>query len=348
MYTVGMTFKTSKTLQGDGPITIVRDEYGVPLVTAEFDTDLYRGLGYCHGADRALQLVMVKTLAEGRACELLADNDEMLAIDIFFRRMDFGRDAGSEFQKLPEQARMLVTAYVDGVNRALADSFPWELKLLGLKSARYLPIDPIILGRVIAFVNLARSQGDMERLLVEMVQNGVSRELLDELFPGVSAELDTYLLKRVKLSEFTIPPEVRWSTVVPRAMASNNWVIAGRKTASGKPILANDPHLEVNRLPAVWYEVRLRAPDRTFVGATMPGLPALIIGRTEDLAWGGDVRVHGRDRLVGRGVQGRQVPAVCGRQRRLGAVYGAKGGHQAQEQHPRGHILGEPPRDPRR
>jgi penicillin G amidase len=281
-----MSFKHSIAFDGDGPIQIVRDANGVPVVKAQYDTDLYRGLGYCHGADRGLQLIMVKTLAEGRACELLADNDEMLAVDTFFRKMDFGRDAGAEFQRLPDQAKTLMMAYVDGVNRALAASFPWELKLLGLKSARYLPVDPIVLGRVIAFVNLAQSQGDMERLLVEMVQNGVSREHLEELFPGIGSELDTYLLKRVKLGEKTIPDAIRWSTVVPRAMASNNWVLGGKKTASGKAILANDPHLEVNRLPAVWYEVRWQQSDRYFVGATMPGLPALIIGRTNDLAWG--------------------------------------------------------------
>ena len=281
-----MSFKKTVEIHGDGPITIGRDSHGVPLVKAEYDTDLYRGLGFCHGSDRALQIVLVKTLAEGRGCELLSDTDEMLAIDTFFRRMDFGRDAGAEFQKLPDDTKKLMLAYVEGVNEALSRKFPWELKLLGLKSARYLPIDPVVLGRVIAFVNLAQSQGDMERLLVQMVQNGVQRQHLEELFPGISAELDTYLLKRVTLGDAPIPDEVRWSTVVPRAMASNNWVIAGKKTASGKAMLANDPHLEVNRLPAVWYEVRFQQGDRTYVGATMPGLPALIIGRTPDLAWG--------------------------------------------------------------
>jgi penicillin amidase len=83
-----------------------------------------------------------------------------------------------------------------------------------------------------------------------------------------------------------VPASVRWQTALPRALASNNWVVAGAKTASGRALLANDPHLEVNRLPAVWYEVVLEWGDRFCIGATLPGVPAALIGRTCELAWG--------------------------------------------------------------
>ncbi len=281
-----MPLKKSARLQGDAPIDIARNRYGVPIVQASTESDLYRGMGYCHGSDRALQLIMVKTLASGRACELLSDTDELIEVDRFFHKMNFGRGAEAELAKLSDHDRGLIDAYVDGVNRALDERFPWELKLLGMKSAVYEATDPVVLGRVVAFVNLAQSQGDMERLVVEMVQGGVSRGHLDELFPGLLADLDPYLLKKVNLGERLIPGAVRWNTSMPRAMASNNWVVGGTKTASGQPMLANDPHLEVNRLPAVWYELGLRNGDRSWIGATMPGLPAAIIGRTPKLAWG--------------------------------------------------------------
>lgn len=281
-----MSFKDRVDLQGDGAIAIVRDAHGIPHVLAAFDTDLYRGLGYCHAADRAVQMLMLRVLVQGRGCELLADTDEMLAVDRFFRRMDFGHAAAAERDKLPEEYQHLLDAYVDGVNRALAVSIPWELRLLPYKHTPWQAGDSLALTRLIAYVNLAQSQGDMERLLVEMVQAGVPTAHLDELFPGLLADLDPYLLKKVKLGERVVPVGLSWLASVPKAMASNNWVVAGRKTASGAALLANDPHLEVNRLPAVWYETALEIGERYCFTASMPGLPAALLARTNDLAWG--------------------------------------------------------------
>ncbi len=101
-----MSFKTRAELQGDGPITIERDAHGIPHVLAASDDDLYRGLGYCHGADRGLQMLVLRVLVQGRGCELLADSDEMLGIDRFFRRMNFGREAAAERDKLPAGAML--------------------------------------------------------------------------------------------------------------------------------------------------------------------------------------------------------------------------------------------------
>jgi penicillin amidase len=100
------------------------------------------------------------------------------------------------------------------------------------------------------------------------------------------ADLDVELLRRVHLGERVVPDSVRWNAALPRAVASNNWVLSGRKTASGSPLLANDPHLEANRLPALWYEAVLEWGDRYCIAATMPGLPGALLGRTPDLAWG--------------------------------------------------------------
>ncbi len=281
-----MSFKTRGEIQGDASIIIERDAHGIPHVLASSDADGYRGLGYCHGADRGLQMLMLRVLVQGRGCELLTDSDEMLAIDRFFRRMDFGREAAAERDKLPANWQALLEAYVAGVNQAFEASLPWELRLLPYKHTPWETGDSLALTRLMAYVNLAQSQGDMERLLVEMVQGGVPTGHLDELFPGLLGDLDPYLLKRVRLGERVVPEALSWLSAVPKAMASNNWVVAGAKTASGAPLLANDPHLEINRLPAVWYEVVLELPDRFCIAATMPGLPAALLGRTNELAWG--------------------------------------------------------------
>lgn len=123
-------------------------------------------------------------------------------------------------------------------------------------------------------------------MLVELVQSDISKEKLDELFPGILGGLDIDLIKKVKLNERIVPSNILWNNAVPRMMASNNWVISGDKTASGKPIMANDPHLEVNRLPNVWSEIAFKSQERYIIGGTMPGFPGILSGRGTDVAWG--------------------------------------------------------------
>lgn len=274
------------TIEGNKPIHIVRDEHGVPHVRASTEADLYRGLGFCHAVDRAMQMLLVRILGQGRGCEVLDAGEDMLRLDRFFRRMNFGGSAHEEADKLPAADRALAEAYCDGANAALRQRVPWEFKLVGYAPAPWTVADSILTSRVVGYVSLAQSQGDMERLLVEMVQAGVPRRHLDELFPGLLRDLDSELLQKVRLGERIVPDTVRWNRALPRAIASNNWVVSGSKTASGHPLLANDPHLEANRLPAVWYEAVLELGERFCIAATMPGLPAPVIGRSTDLAWG--------------------------------------------------------------
>lgn len=266
-------------------LEILRDEHGVPHVRAADEQRLYRGLGYCHAHDRGLQMLLMRVLGQGRLAEQLDGSDAGVQTDRFFRRMNWSGDTGAEVARLSPEARALVDAYCEGVNARFARKVPWELRLAGYRHEPWRPEDSILLARMTGYLTLAQSQGELERLIVEMVQAGVDRARLEELFPGKLGELDLELLGKVTLGERLVPAELRWSAGA-RLMASNNWVVAGRHTASGKPILANDPHLEANRLPNVWYEVVLTAGERWGMGATMPGLPALLLGRTPELAWG--------------------------------------------------------------
>ena len=215
----------------------------------------------------------------------------MLELDRYFRRWNLGADAAGEEAALSEWARSAVDAYCQGVNLYFGKrGLPWELRLLGARFEPWTAADIFLTSKVAGLVTLAQSQADMERFIVECVQHGLERERLEELFPGQLYGLDEGLIRQVRLSERLVPEALKWASALPRMMASNNWVLAGRKTASGQPFLCNDPHLEINRLPAVWYEavLRWRAQDGTHyaMGATFPGLPGVAIGRTRDLAWG--------------------------------------------------------------
>lgn len=267
----------------DDRVAIERDDNGVVHVRAEVESDLYRGLGFAHAHDRGVQLLLMRILGQGRGAELL--DAGLMETDRFFRRMNWWSGLDRQTGALSERARKRCGAYCEGVNAALAQKLPWEMKLLGYRPEPWRTEDSLLLARMTGYLTLAQSQGELERLLVQMIQAGVDDDRLEALFPGGFAGLDRALLSKVELLERIVPREVRFGPV-PRMMASNNWVVAGRHSASGRPILANDPHLEVNRIPAVWYEAVLETPRRWAVSATMPGLPGLLLARTNDLAWG--------------------------------------------------------------
>ena len=263
-----------------------RDKNGTPHVEAETRADMYWGQGYVHARDRGVQMLMMRVLGQGRVCETLNDSEESLGVDKFFRRMNWHNNLQSEFDKLNAENQLYMQSYAEGVNAAFAKKTPWEFKLLGYKPESWSPLDSIMLSRMIGYLTLAQSQAEMERLFVEMVQADVSQEKLEELFPGNLGELDIDLLKQVKLGERIVNPSSLWNLAAPRMMASNNWVISGARTASGKAIVANDPHLEVNRLPNVWSEIVLSSGGRYSMGGSMPGIPSVLVGRTTDIAWG--------------------------------------------------------------
>jgi penicillin amidase len=268
----------------DAPIGIRRDEHGVPHVRAASAADALRGLGYCHGHDRPVQIVLGRVIGEGRAAQALKDSEELVALDTLFRRLDLGRDADEQVALLAPDLRTLLDAYCAGVSAALAGRRPWELALLRLRPEPWRPRDAVVLARLMGYAGLAQTQGDMERILVELVQGGVSEALLAELLPGRLELLDAALLRSVTLGVPILPAASRLG--MPSLSASNAWAVAPEHTRDGAPLLASDPHLEINRLPALWYEAVLDHGDRWCAGATMPGLPAVLIGRNADVAWG--------------------------------------------------------------
>lgn len=269
-----------------GDLSIWRDEHGVVHVRATGEGDRYWGLGYAHGLDRGLQVLMMRILGQGRAAEFL--DAELLEVDRFFRRMNWHGGLQGEISKLSPGSRGIVDAYCAGLNARLERKRPWELKLTGYVHEPWRPQDCVLLSRMTGYLTLAQSQAEVERLVVEMVQGGAPIEHLRELFTGLLDELDVALLRSVTLGERMVPEAVKWLGGLSPAMASNNWAVSGEHTRSGQAMLANDPHLEVNRLPNVWYEVCLESAgtDEYGVGFSMAGLPALLVGRTRHLAWG--------------------------------------------------------------
>ena len=272
----------------DGDVRINRMPGGFPKIEAGTRADMFFGMGLAHGYDRRMHIWLLKTLIMGRASECFSANPELIEIDTFMRWIRLDRDSEKEAGKLSPEARGLVEAYCQGVNEGgKSRGRPLEFKLTGYHPDEWTPADCLTMVKAAGFAGLAQTQGDMEKFILQMLKNGVSPERVKALFPYIEEEISPELIdiiKKVKLKRPIVSASLAWLTKLGTFNASNNWVVNGKKTASGKPILAGDPHLNI-QLPSVWYSMVLKGPDRYLMGATMPGIPALPVGRSNDVAW---------------------------------------------------------------
>ncbi len=284
------------------PVTIDTDSHGVPSIHAQSIPDVFFGLGYAHARDRLWQMEFQRRVGAGRLAEILGAG--ALPADRFLRTVGFRRAAESAWRALPEQQKRLLDAYAAGVNAFLgADpARPIEFRLLRAVPEPWKPVDSLAWAKMMAW-DLAGNARDEIRRARFAAAVGPARAA--ELLPLAASE-PTILedgdwrvpRAEASLSRSRLPVPGPWSSL-ERAFASldalglaagedlgsNSWVLAGSRTFTGRPILANDPHLGL-RAPSVWYLAALDAPGLRAVGATLPGVPGVIIGRNDRIAWG--------------------------------------------------------------
>jgi penicillin G amidase len=266
------------------PVDIRHSPEGFPRASAVSWEDAWYGLGWLHGVDRGGQVCLARIVAQGRVCELLRDDAEALAVDLYFRRLGLAGDARLHIGRLPPESAVLLRSYCQGLTDALQVHPPWPLRLAGYRPEPFLPADALAVLKLVSFTGLTEGQRLVEIFLVELARRGADRSQIQELFPNVDA-VDVELLRELRSVPSLFPPEAL-SAGCQGAAGSNAWVVAGARTASGAPLLCNDPHLQINRLPAVLYEVRIEARAEWLQGATVPGMPGFLTGRTARLAWG--------------------------------------------------------------
>jgi len=275
---------------GGRRVRIGRTTGGVAALWAEDDLGLAAGQGFAHAHDRLVQMELVRLVAQGRLCECLLDDDANLEIDVFMRRMGFAALVDADVARLTAPARALLDAYCEGVNHVLrARRRPLELMLARHRPQPWRPQDVLLTMQIMSFVGLSQTQLDLEKMLVQSLQGGADVARLRALFaPHLDGLDDTLLglIARLRVEEGLLPASVRWMAALPRLSASNNWALAPARSASGAALQCNDPHLEVNRLPAIWYEVVGHTRDDYRIGISMPGLPGLVMGRTRAISFG--------------------------------------------------------------
>ena len=268
-------------------VSVFRDADGVPHIFADDDDDAYFALGFVHAQDRLFQMDFQRRLGAGRLAEVLGP--DAVGIDRTMRTLGLARAAEASLATLSPAVRRALQAYADGVNAFLATrrgALPPEYYLLRTAPEPWRPADSLLWGRLMAITLSGNWRG--EALRARLAQHLTPAQLQDwyaddnyagaiTLPTGIEKSDATDVLFRRALA--ALPDVLR-----PR-LASNVWVVGGSHTKSGKPILANDPHLGF-AAPGIWYLACITTPDLALAGATVAGVPFHILGQNGTIAWG--------------------------------------------------------------
>ncbi len=262
--------------------TVARDENGVPHIRAGSWREALYGLGYMHSIDRTTQMLFARTMASGRSSELIFDKPELIETDRFFRRAGLHLRLDEEVHALDDTTFAELTFYCEGVNDGMKESGrTLPMWAAGFRPSPWNQQAVLLVGNLLNYGGLAVGQQQNERLLLELIQTGADDALLRELFAPLLDDADFELLRRVKISSQLSDAALKLITDLPRLAGSNAWAVSPSRSASGNALLAADPHLEINRLPSIWYEAVLQWGEHFAMGATLPGCPLLAIARTE-------------------------------------------------------------------
>jgi penicillin amidase len=284
------------------PVEIVRDRWGVPHIYARNTHDLFFAQGYNAARDRLFQLEMWRRRATGTLAEVLGRRE--LKRDHGARLLAFRGDMKKELRHYHPEGEEIVGAFVAGVNAYVAETerrpelLPPEFAVLGIRPGRWTPEVVVsrhngLFSNVGQEVALARAVHRVGPGVVESVATFGPGEAKLALDPAVDATLlservlELYQASRAPLrflAEDVRPAPLSWAEA-PGTVGSNNWVVSGSRTASGRPLLANDPHRAL-QMPSLRYWVHLSAPGWNVIGGGEPALPGVSIGHNEHGAWG--------------------------------------------------------------
>lgn len=295
-------------------ISVYYDESAIPHVFAENDYDLYFAQGYVTAKDRLWQMDFQTRYAAGRLSEVVGK--PALELDRYQRRigMVYGAENMLKESLKDPKSKLMLEAYADGINAYIDQlepaDYPIEFKLLDYKPERWTPLNSALLLKLMS----ATLAGGSDELYMQRALDQYGADLVNDLFPNYPKREDPIIpastswdIKTVPIpqkmdtSKLVASPPLKISAsdkqmpfgkanrlltgIKSDGLGSNNWAISAEKTASGFPILANDPHLDLT-LPSIWYQIQLQVPEANAVGVSIPGAPGIIIGYNNDIAWG--------------------------------------------------------------
>jgi len=302
LYSAQSNISGKRTIKGlEDSIAITFDAVDIPHIKAKSQADAYFALGYLHASERSWQLEMNRRIASGRLAEVLGN--DAVKVDRFIRTLGIKRAAERQFDRYPVSAKRILQAYADGVNAGNAQlgwALPVEYFLTGSKPGHWSPTDSVAWMLMMAYDLGGNWQKELQRL--ELSQYLTTKQVWEVMPPNEAGDpvsnMDfSKLYKELKVFHPKPGPAENKPLNLPTTelsqwehmggkdgVGSNNWALSGKLSTTGKPLLSNDPHLGLSA-PAIWYFAHLEAPGINTIGATLPGIPGVVLGRTDKFAW---------------------------------------------------------------
>ncbi|WP_369436360.1 penicillin acylase family protein [Lysinibacillus fusiformis] len=268
----------------DQDVTVTRDDKGIPHILAESDADLYRAQGYVQAQDRLFQMDLARRQASGRLSEVIGE--ATINTDKHFLTFSLRDAAEKSLSAYDMESKQVLEWFAEGVNVFIAqakenNTLSYEFALLGYEPEEWSVVDSLTIGKymaydlggnwnMLAFRHWALQNFDEEKakeLFIKYPDNASSI---------IEANIENPVVVAGQFNADLLPNEFN---------GSNNWVVSGDKTKSGFPILADDPHLGLST-PSIWYQMHLQSPEQNVSGVIFAGIPGIILGHNDDIAWG--------------------------------------------------------------
>lgn len=273
----------------NGTVEVYRDSFAVPMIVAQTDDDAAFTLGYVHAQERLFQMDIARRAGEGRLSEIFGT--KTIPIDKLFRTIGIYTNVKENYSRLNLLTKKILDAYSKGVNAYIESNkghYQIEFDVLGYDPYEWKPEHSLVIAKLmawdlniswwtdVAFANLVQKVGEekAEELLPDFPEN--APRIIPNILNSV-AEIPTGLIEVDRYFR-------NFAGAAGTHIGSNNWVVNGKKSESGEPIIANDPHLGFSA-PGKWYFVLIRSKDWNVEGFTVPGLPAVVIGKNDHIAW---------------------------------------------------------------
>ncbi len=266
-------------------VEIIRDLYGIPHIYAKNEPDLYFALGYAMAQDRLWQMDFYRRLGHGQLSEVLGE--DLIEVDRFFRIIS----AAGMNKTIPKEIHPLIKSFSDGINTFIenqSNRLPFEFKLLNYRPNPWSPEDYLAILKVISW---GLSNGWRTDLTAAKILDKVGEKKWREAFPLWPEDAPIIIPEETRFPSKSFPSFSKTIALLETIAglstpgASNSWVVSGKRSTTGKPLLANDPHLGLTN-PSIWWEVHMVCPTMNVFGFALPGVPGVAIGHNLHVAWG--------------------------------------------------------------
>lgn len=290
-----------------GEVTVRRDQRLIPYIEAGNDLDLYFAQGYVTASDRLFQMDLMRRLSRGETAEIFGRTT--IEEDKRWRKFGFAKISEDSLAIMNPELKAALESYTRGVNAFIATldekTLPVEFRILQYRPAPWRPSDTLMIGKILSDALSTTWRNDVMRLSVQSLPKEKLADLTNQVTPydvilfgndskaatvsvsasSITGSVESFLAAADREDEIRKRSLERVGLFAEDLAASNNWVISGKRTADGKPILANDPHLAPTA-PGIWYLSHLSTPTMRVSGVTVPGVPGIILGHNSDIAWG--------------------------------------------------------------